>query len=159
MSASATPITLARFAAALPELPLSSLHAKGAELRNSIAHLRISNQELKSFADEGDADCKQAIEENEGVISSMEERINLLRKEVEARGYLWDREEHGKVEDNDGGGVEMADGHAELAPNGANTNGHGNTQDTARLSDEELARRLRERMEEEDDENATGLHL
>ena len=158
MSASATPITPARFAAALPELPLANLHAKAAELRNSIAHLRISNQELKPFADEGDADCKQAIDENEGVISSMEERIGLLRKEVEARGFLWDREEHEKVEENGVGDVEMGDA---SASNGTVVNGHGSVEaQTAagRLSDEELSRRLRERMEEDEDDNA-GLHL
>ena len=158
MSASATPITPARFAAALPELPLANLHAKGAELRNSIAHLNISNQELQGFADEGDADCKQAIDENRGVISSMEERIELLRKEVEARGYLWGREEHGKVEENGEGEVEMTDGHMDAAASEATTNGHGNAQVTVGLDDEELARRLRERLEE-DDEEGDGLHL
>ena len=154
MSASATPITPARFAAALPELPLSNLHAKGAELRNSIAHLRISNHELKAFVDEGDADCKQAIEENESVILSMEERIDLLRKEVEARGFLWD---HGKMEENGSGDVEMADGGSS---EGDVVNGHGGAQTNgvARLSDEELARRLREKMEEDEAEDA-GLHL
>lgn len=89
MSATATPIPPARFAAALRDLPLSSLHAKAAELRNSIAHLLSSNEELKPFAAAGDKDCAEAITENEEVIRRMEERISLLRIEVEGRGMKW----------------------------------------------------------------------
>ena len=89
MSATATPIPPARFAAALRDLPLSSLHAKAAELRNSIAHLLSSNKELKPFAETGDKDCAEAITENEEVIRRMEERISLLRIEVEERGMKW----------------------------------------------------------------------
>jgi len=89
MSATATPIPPARFAAALRDLPLSSLHAKAAELRNSIAHLLSSNEELKPFAEAGDKDCTEAIIENEEVIRRMEERISLLRIEVEGRGMKW----------------------------------------------------------------------
>jgi len=89
MSATATPIPPARFAAALRDLPLSSLHAKAAELRNSIAHLLSSNEELKPFAEAGDRDCAEAVMENEEVIRRMEERISLLRIEVEGRGMKW----------------------------------------------------------------------
>ena len=89
MSATATPIPPGRFAAALRDLPLSSLHAKAAELRNSIAHLLSSNEELKPFAEAGDKDCAEAIKENEEVIQRMEERILLLRIEVEGRGMKW----------------------------------------------------------------------
>lgn len=89
MSATATPIPPARFAAALRDLPLSSLHAKAAELRNSITHLLSSNEELKPFAEAGDKDCAEAIMENEEVIQRMEERISLLRMEVEGRGMKW----------------------------------------------------------------------
>ncbi|XTI88786.1 hypothetical protein V2W45_519644 [Cenococcum geophilum] len=92
MSATATPIPPARFAAALRDLPLSSLHAKAAELRNSIAHLLSSNEELKPFAEAGDKDCAEAIMENEEVIRRMEERISLLRIEVEGRGMKWAEE-------------------------------------------------------------------
>jgi hypothetical protein len=102
MSATATPIPPARFAAALRDLPLSSLHAKAAELRNSIAHLLSSNEELKPFAEAGDKDCAEAITENEEVIRRMEERISLLRIEVEGRGMKWveeggERESEGAV--------------------------------------------------------------
>ena len=95
MSNEVTPIPPARFAAALKDLPLSTLHLKAAELRNSIAHLDYSNEQLKPFADgtEGgngpDQDCADAIKENEVVIQRMLERISLLREEVEGRGSSW----------------------------------------------------------------------
>ncbi|PSS20063.1 hypothetical protein M430DRAFT_65812 [Amorphotheca resinae ATCC 22711] len=96
MSSEAAPISPARFAAALRDLPISSLHLKAAELRNSIAHLDYSNEQLKPFA-EGtapeqtgpDPDCVEAIKENEVVIQRMLERIELLKAEVESRGAVW----------------------------------------------------------------------
>lgn len=103
MSESTLPISPARFAAALEDLPLSTLHLKAAELRNSIAHLDYSNEQLKPFASglasttmndvatpqEPDQDCIDAIKENEIVIARMEERIDLLKTEVERRGASW----------------------------------------------------------------------
>jgi hypothetical protein len=97
MSIEAAPISPARFAAALKDLPLSTLHLKTAEIRNNIAHLDYSNEQLKPFADgtepssngRPDQDCIDAIKENEIVIGRMQERIALLRAEVEARGSSW----------------------------------------------------------------------
>lgn len=97
MSSEATPISPTRFAEALKELPLSTLHLKAAELRNNIAHLDYSNQQLKPFADgtepsangQPDQDCIDAIRENEIVIARMQERIALLKVEVEGRGSSW----------------------------------------------------------------------
>lgn len=97
MSNEATPISPTRFAEALKDLPLSTLHLKASELRNSIAHLDYSNQELKPFADGTEAsangvpdpDCVEAIKENEIVIARMQERIALLKAEVEGRGSSW----------------------------------------------------------------------
>lgn len=90
MSADSLPITPAAFAEAIKELTLPSLHAKAAELRNSIYHLRRSNVQLQPFADEGDRDCAEAIRENEEVMARMEDRIELLKLEVEVnRGMLW----------------------------------------------------------------------
>jgi hypothetical protein len=98
MSSEALPISPGRFAAALKDLPLSTLHLKAAELRNSIAHL-YSNEQLLPFANgtesaagrpgEPDQDCIDAIKENEIVITRMQERITLLRAEVEGRGSSW----------------------------------------------------------------------
>lgn len=51
MSSDALPITSARFAAALSDLPLASLRLKSLELRNSLAHLAYSNAQLRPFAD------------------------------------------------------------------------------------------------------------
>ena len=96
MSSTTSPISPAAFASALKDLPLSALHLKAAELRNSIAHLDYSNEQLRPFAlgtEPGlaapDDDCVDAIRENEVVITRMEERIRLLKKEVEERGQVW----------------------------------------------------------------------
>ncbi|KAH6845251.1 hypothetical protein B0I37DRAFT_180261 [Chaetomium sp. MPI-CAGE-AT-0009] len=119
MSADALPISPTRFAAALPDLPLSTLHLKVLELRNSIAHLDYSNEQLRPFAEgtitatttttttttlptdqtpptdqtqrtaQPDPDCADAIRENEAVIARMQERIALVRAEVERRGLGW----------------------------------------------------------------------
>lgn len=101
MSADTTPISPARFAAALKDLSIQSLHLKVLEIRNSIAHLQYSNDQLKPFAEgtstatdssstgEPDQDCVDAIRENEQVMSRMAERIALVRMEVEERGASW----------------------------------------------------------------------
>ncbi|KAH6619806.1 hypothetical protein B0J18DRAFT_435032 [Chaetomium sp. MPI-SDFR-AT-0129] len=127
MSADTLPISPSRFAAALEELPVSTLHLKVLELRNSIAHLDYSNEQLRPFAEgtastsssqpqpqsqqtsqsqtqstsetatqtqtpafEPDQDCLEAIRENEQVIERMQERIRLVRAEVEGRrGLSW----------------------------------------------------------------------
>ncbi|PBP19742.1 hypothetical protein BUE80_DR009396 [Diplocarpon rosae] len=97
MSSEATPISAARFAEALESLPLSTLHLKAMELRNSIAHLDYSNEQLRPFASgtepsqngNPDPDCADAIRENEIVIARQTERIELLKREVERRGSSW----------------------------------------------------------------------
>ncbi|GIJ84104.1 hypothetical protein Asppvi_002940 [Aspergillus pseudoviridinutans] len=89
------PITLEAFAEAIKELPLSAVYAKVSEIRNSIAHLRRSNSELRAFIDEScesESDKRELegyIAENEGVIANMNERIGLLKTEIEHRGELW----------------------------------------------------------------------
>lgn len=95
MSAEALPISPARFALAIKDLPLTTLHLKAAELRNSIAHLEYSNLELKPYAsppsskETPDAVCAEAIKENEEVMGRMQERLDLLKVEVEGRGASW----------------------------------------------------------------------
>ncbi|OOG01181.1 hypothetical protein ASPCADRAFT_941 [Aspergillus carbonarius ITEM 5010] len=95
MSSESLPIALTAFAEAIKELPLPVLYAKVSEIRNSIAHLHRSNQELRAFiaeSCESETD-KQELEsyiiENEGVAVSMTERIDLLKAEVESRGQQW----------------------------------------------------------------------
>jgi hypothetical protein len=105
MSDLSNPISPERFTLALRDLPLSTLALKVAELRNSIAHLDYSNEQLKPFAypssasseqptseettTAGDPDCIDAIRENLVVIDRMNERIELVKAEVENRGHNW----------------------------------------------------------------------
>ncbi|KAK7959696.1 uncharacterized protein PG986_004550 [Apiospora aurea] len=94
MSAQARPPTAAEFASALTELPASSLALKVLEMRNQIAHLDYSNSEMKPFADGADgADpdqiCIDGIRENEEIIGKVQQRIELVRHEVERRGLSW----------------------------------------------------------------------
>ncbi|KAF6813624.1 secondary alcohol dehydrogenase [Colletotrichum sojae] len=105
MSADTTPISPTRFAAAIHDLSLPTLHLKVLEIRNSILHLRYSNAQLAPFAEgtattldaatdaaagRPDPTCVEAIRENELVIARMEERVALIRAEVEGRGHSWD---------------------------------------------------------------------
>lgn len=94
MSSDALPIGTAAFSAALEALPLSTLHLKAAELRNSLAHLEYSNAQLEPFArppagQEPDTVCVEAIAENAIVMERMRERLALLRQEAEKRGVGW----------------------------------------------------------------------
>ncbi|RDW76241.1 uncharacterized protein DSM5745_06233 [Aspergillus mulundensis] len=95
MSSETLPISPAAFAEAIKELTLPVLYTKVAELQNSIAHLRRSNQELRLFITEScesEADKHELegyIAENEGVERSMNERIHLCKAEVEGRGQIW----------------------------------------------------------------------
>jgi hypothetical protein len=93
MSSEVRPIDPLRFAEALETLPLDALHAKAAELQNSIEQLRSSNEQMVPFADEGDQDCKDAMFENLGVITRMHNRVELIKVEVEKRGMPWPSEE------------------------------------------------------------------
>ncbi|TVY16277.1 hypothetical protein LARI1_G003721, partial [Lachnellula arida] len=119
----APPISPSRFASALKDLPLSTLHLKAAELRNSIAHLDYSNEQLKPFAESEppDQDCVDAIRENEVVIARMTDRIRLLRVEVEGRGSSWlefrSQEEVAEALARDGG----SDGERLVNGNGTGT--------------------------------------
>lgn len=162
MSAAATPVPPHRFAEAIAELPLANLHFKAAELRNSIHHLTSSNQQLKHFADDGDQDCADAMLENEVVIERMEERIKLLKVEVERRGFLWsDHDEtkslNGDMEINESdGNIERTAG--STVAGGSNPQGRTTSRAGQLLSDEELAQRLSERMENETG-GYDGVHL
>ncbi|RHZ66230.1 uncharacterized protein CDV56_108919 [Aspergillus thermomutatus] len=99
MSEESQPITLEAFAEAIKELPLSAVYAKVSEIRNSLAHLRRSNSELRAFIDEScesESDKRELegyIAENEGVITTMNERIGFLKTEIENRGESWIEEE------------------------------------------------------------------
>lgn len=143
-SADTHPIAPARFAAALKDLSIGMLHLKVLEIRNSIAHLQYSNDQLKPFAegsetaasnaaatdnnaaaaaDGPDQDCVDAIRENEQVIDRMAERIALIRAEVEDRGISWTEfQSKDEVETQNGDASQVngeANGTAEDAPRAA----------------------------------------
>ncbi|KAL7946325.1 hypothetical protein V8C42DRAFT_320261 [Trichoderma barbatum] len=130
MSADTTPISPARFASAIKDLSLGMLHLKVLEIRNSIAHLQYSNDQLQPFADgtsaalgepaaSPDQDCIDAIKENEVVIDHMAERLAIVRAEVEDRGVSW-TEFQSQDEVEAGANAEEA----EVSAGEATTNGH-----------------------------------
>lgn len=152
MSADTNPIDPSRFALALEALPLDALHAKAAELRNNIAHLKSSNEQMLPFAEEGDDDCREAMFENLSVIGRINQRIRLLREEVEKRGMRWSE---GEVEDAEMNGEKIVNGDTNGTANGTNA---APRQPSGRLTDEELRRQLAAQMGDDDDEE-DGVHL
>lgn len=158
MSSSTQPISSTRFANALQELPLSSLHSTAAEIRNSQMHLESSNRELQPHADEGDQVCKEAIEENIEVLGRMKRRLDLLKTEVERRGTPWVEEEpneHGSPNTNGYSSPHAPEGND---PADASTDATG-ANNRRLLSDEELRRRVEEQIEEQDHDEEDGMHL
>jgi hypothetical protein len=180
MSSEARPIDPLRFAEALETLPLDALHAKAAELQNSIEQLRSSNEQMVPFADEGDQDCKDAMFENLGVITRMHNRVELIRAEVEKRGMPWPSEERERgvvdvqrlrdfgMEGETGEQIIVARPESDAAPmvNGTTGGAAGGAagsdergaraQQSGRLTDEELRRQLEAQMGMDDEE---GVHL
>lgn len=169
MSASAAPISSARFAAALKSLSLDTLYAKTAEIHNSVTHLEASNQDLQEYAAE-DSECADAIWENMATIGRMHERIDLLKKEVESRGFVWDEERNytlnvpvelnGVREEVNGDIVELQRERAQRGiGNGDGTSVGADQGDRGgRLGDGELAGGLQDRLNDHaDDED--GVHL
>lgn len=131
MSATTLSIDPAAFAEAITELPLSAVFSKVSELRNSIAHLHRSNAEIRSFLEETNdteeekKSLEEYIDENKGVIASMEERVLLLKKELENRGQPLVEAEKG--EDKKENGAE---------PNGAGAEAEAQAQAPSREGDE-----------------------
>lgn len=156
MSSAALPISAPHFAAAIRDLPLSTLHLKAAELRNSIAHLDYSNEALRPYAypeassednDDnknsaaGDPDCIDAIAENEIVIVRMQERIALLKAEVERRGASWSEFlSAGEVDGRSAGsaGVETSSSRVDGAEAGAGDHWRDGTFQTGRITNGEV---------------------
>lgn len=180
MSSSATPISHARFSSAIKDLPLGNLYSSAAELRNSIAHLRSSNEQLGPFAsgEDADQDCVDAIKENEEVIERMVARIEILKGEVEGRRYKWvepeeEEEEEGVVMGVVNGHVGVGDGDGEVdeeedegqdeEENNSESRGGPARTDAAtartgshhggRIGDEELRRLVEERLLHGDNNN------
>lgn len=180
MSADSIPITPTRFAAALKDLSVGSLHAKVAELQNSINHLRTSNSELEDYLraqpteQRADPDLVDAIQENVEVMDRMEARIAMIKQEVEQRGMMWPSER--EIEEPKSN-TEIVDTPTENGIGESHTNGarpppageqdhagqegvsEQRAQQSGRFTDEELARRLRERMGADENDEEDGLHL
>ena len=165
MTTTAPVIDPLRFAAALPALPLDALHAKAAELQNSIGHLRFSNEQMLPFADAGDQDCKEAMFENLSVIGRMNERVAMLKAEVEGRGQLWPGD--GEMRSGNGVGSEageqivvsretVAGGERMVNGDGVQVNGVARS---GRWTDEELVREMDARLANGGDEEYDGVHL
>lgn len=156
--ADAQPIDPARFAQALEDLPVDALYSKVSELANSIAHLHSSNQQMLPFAEEGDQDCKDAMFENLGVIGRMNQRIQLIKSEVQRRGIRWTE---GELEDAAAGkesATNMVNGNGQLVNGNSVHTPAAATQlaQSGSLSDEELRRRLEQQMSEAEED---GVHL
>jgi hypothetical protein len=135
MSSQARPISPTQFASALADLQVENLYAKASEIRNSIAHLERSNEELQQYSDSvnGDADCLAAVRENDEVIGRMNDRIDLVKKEVERRGQKWHQGE-------------------------ANGDSNGPVPTGGTLNDDQLRRQMEVRMADDDDDEE-GVHL
>ena len=162
MSRSAVPIPLGRFAEAIVDLPLGNLYAKAAELRNSIAHLNSSNEQLEQYANDGDQDCANAITENQGVLQRMREQINLLKREFESRGFPWTEVES----ENSNGDIASGRDHEMIQVDGGfqrmedvDLSQAGSRRTDGTVADEESARRLRERMTNISETDGEGVHL
>ena len=164
MSHETRPISSAQFSLAIQDLPLENLYAKAKEIENSIAHLERSNRQLQEYSDSikrdetlggevkeevGDRECLEAIRENAVVVQRQTERVGLLRAEVERRGGGW--------HDGGGGGGENGES-GEGSSNGNGNGGRGSTR--PRLTDEEIRRRMAERMDGVGDgDGEDGMHL
>jgi len=170
MSHEALPIDRVRFSEALESIPVDALYAKVAELRNNMDHLRYSNEQMVPFADEGDQgksrhvrcphktlsdleqDCKDAMYENLVVISRMNERIQLLRVEVEKRGMTWSEADvqTPQVSEN------MVNGYS--APT---TQTQSSQPQSGHLTDDQLRAQLEARLAQDtqDNQEEEGLHL
>lgn len=165
MSSAAAPISAERFAEAIEDLPVGNLHMKAAEIRNSILHLEVSNEQLKSYANEGDRDCAEALQENREVIARMEERLDLIKSEVMRRGPPWPQEEEGSEKNSASTGGLPGSTIDENRLRGGNPPALevrnpevSSRQSGGRLRDEGLVSRTMQRVEEDasDDE---GLHI
>ncbi|KAJ5939438.1 hypothetical protein N7466_002572 [Penicillium verhagenii] len=139
MAAQTTSINPTDFAEAIAELPLSAVYSKVSELRNSIAHLHRSNEEMRFFlaeSQETEEDKKELegyVLENEGVVTSMNERLSLLKVEVERRGQTWIEEKKDSTDEAQASSEEtsapVSNGTAGLGDQSSNANANAGQED------------------------------
>jgi len=65
---------------------LATITEEIARLENSLQHLRRTQDELRSYSDDHDPELSQVLLENEEVIASQEERINMLNIALNEKG-------------------------------------------------------------------------
>ncbi|KAA8894860.1 hypothetical protein FN846DRAFT_972314 [Sphaerosporella brunnea] len=146
MSSTSAPIAPEAFQAAIADLELEQLHAEASRLQNSIFHLERSNIALEEFRD--DEDCRLAIQENVETIARQTERIDMIRNEVEKRGFSMpcgEREEEGMAATGNGNSAGVSGGVNGDALTAQVTNGNGSsrgqhdtdTEDNSREEEEE----------------------
>lgn len=167
MSTETRPISPNSFAQAIEDLPLENLYTKAFEINNSVGHLERSNETLQEYSDSlkndenldaetrqyGDKDCLEAIKENEIVIERQQERVRLLKAEVERRGQRWHEAEPKEKEPANGEGAQTA------GPGNGNTTASSTQAPApARLSDQELRRQMEIRLAEDAGDDG-GMHL
>ena len=169
MSAETRPISPASFAKALEDLPIENIYSKVHEIDNSVAHLKNSNKLLQEYSDSiksdetldaetravGDKDCLDAIRENTAVVERQQDRVRLLKAEVERRGQRWHEIDPDEPKETTNGGNEVTTNGSNDGPASAATS----TPGPARLTDDELRRQLEARMAEQGDDEDDGLHL
>jgi hypothetical protein len=132
--------------------------------------LQRSNADLAEFPD--DVDCKQAVAENKEVIGRMEERVLMLKQEVEGRGLRWvegDDFKEGMLEPGESAPVVNGTNGTRTGVNGASAASAGQSATSTQsapapsglLDDEQLRRLLAERMGAPDagDDEEEGVHL
>ena len=165
MSSDTRPISPHSFAQAIEDLPVENLYTKAFEINNSVLHLEQSNKTLQEYSDSikndesldaesrqyGDKDCLEAIRENEVVIERQQERVRLLKAEVERRGQRWHEAEPKEKEGSNGRSEQPT------APSSGNA-AASDVQVPARLTDEEIRRQMELRLAQ-DAGDEEGMHL
>jgi len=100
----------------------------------------------------GDKDCLEAIRENEVVIERQQERVRLLKAEVERRGQRWHEAEPKERGTSNGSTDQTASAGSRDVP-------VPRIQTSTHLTDAELRRQIRARLREGDNDDAEGMHL
>lgn len=170
MSSETRPISPDSFAKAIEDLPVENLYSKAFEINNSVAHLEQSNKLLQEYSDSikndqtldpdtragGDKDCLDAIRENEIVIERQQERVRLLKAEVERRGQRW----HELDPKQNNGSINGHNGDVSADVEGDDTTAApANAPAPSRLTDDELRQELEARLAQDTEDDNTGLHL
>src|SRR5690606_24967247 len=97
MADATTPISPARYASALPSLPDDALFGEHQRLTLALSHLHRSNAELGAGEWADDPVCRQAVEDNRGVIARFEAFVGMVEGEMGKRGLRREGGEEGEA--------------------------------------------------------------